>query len=186
MQAANLKKAALLYIASKMPEKNIDELRKLFIQIDTNGDGKITCDEFWKALQSYGFDYTLEEAKILLDKLDTNKNGYIDYTEFIAGCLKSKIYLKEELLKRTFQYFDKDNSGTITLEELKEVLSSKELEIPDSDIQKLITEVDLNGDNVIDYNEFLEMMKKDLRVRLAVYNLNLKDLLVYKPQCSIF
>jgi hypothetical protein len=31
MQSANLKKAALLYIASKMPEKNIDELRKLFI-----------------------------------------------------------------------------------------------------------------------------------------------------------
>ena len=72
------------------------------------------------------------------------------------------------------------------MEELKEVLSSKELEIPDSDIQRIITEVDLNGDNVIDYNEFLEMMKKDLRVRLAVYNLNLKDLLVYKPQCSIF
>lgn len=31
IEAANFKKAALVYIASKMPEKNIDELRKLFI-----------------------------------------------------------------------------------------------------------------------------------------------------------
>ncbi len=46
---------------------------------------------------------------------------------------------------------------------------------------QLIKEVDSNNDNVIDYNEFLDMMKKDLKVRLAVYNMNLKDLLVFKP-----
>jgi Ca2+-binding EF-hand superfamily protein len=62
IDSANFKKAALVYLASKMPEKNIDELRKLFIQIDSNGDGKITADEFWKALKAYGFDYSLDEA----------------------------------------------------------------------------------------------------------------------------
>lgn len=46
---------------------------------------------------------------------------------------------------------------------------------------QLIKEVDANNDDMIDYNEFLEMMKKDLKVRLAVYNMNLKDLLVFKP-----
>lgn len=67
IEAANLKKAALVYIASKMPEKNIDELRKLFIQIDNDGDGKITIEEFRKALNSYGFEYTDAETQILLD-----------------------------------------------------------------------------------------------------------------------
>lgn len=50
MEAANFKKAILIYMASKLPETNIDELRKLFIQMDLNGDGRITSDEFKKAL----------------------------------------------------------------------------------------------------------------------------------------
>lgn len=29
----------------------------------------------------------------LIYMLDTNNNGFIDYTEFLAGCMKSKIYL---------------------------------------------------------------------------------------------
>lgn len=43
----------------------------------------------------------------MMDKLDTNNNGYIDYTEFLAGCMKSKIYLKEDYLRAAFSYFDK-------------------------------------------------------------------------------
>ena len=42
-----------------------------------------------------------------MQKLDTNLNGYIDYTEFLAGCMKSKIYLKEDYLRAAFGYFDK-------------------------------------------------------------------------------
>lgn len=42
-----------------------------------------------------------------MNKLDTNNNGYIDYTEFLAGCMKSKIYLKEDVMKNAFSYFDK-------------------------------------------------------------------------------
>jgi Ca2+-binding EF-hand superfamily protein len=39
-----------------------------------------------------------------------------------------------------------------------------EIGISDSDIEKLIREVDVNHDNLIDYSEFLEMMKNDLKV----------------------
>jgi len=46
MDAVNLKKATLIYLASKLPEKDIEELRKLFIQIDLNGDGRISGEEF--------------------------------------------------------------------------------------------------------------------------------------------
>lgn len=41
-----------------------------------------------------------------MQSLDTNKNGFIDYTEFLAGCMKSKIYLNNDYLKRAFEFFD--------------------------------------------------------------------------------
>ena len=54
--------------------------------------------------------------------MDSNKNGYIDYTEFIAACLQSYNYLKENHLKSAFSYFDKDGSGSISIDELKQCL----------------------------------------------------------------
>ncbi len=100
--------------------------------------------------------------------LDTNNNGYIDYTEFLAGCMKSKIYLKEDYLKMTFAYFDRDKSGFITREELRKVLRSDDgLNIPETEIERLIKEVDFNHDDKIDYNEFLNMMKSDLKGEAA-------------------
>jgi hypothetical protein len=46
MEAVNFKKATLIILAAKLPEGCIEELRKLFILIDSNGDGRITSDEF--------------------------------------------------------------------------------------------------------------------------------------------
>lgn len=34
MEAANLKKATLIYLAAKLPEENIEDLRSLFIKVD--------------------------------------------------------------------------------------------------------------------------------------------------------
>ena len=42
LDASNLKKTTLTYLASKLPEKNIDELRKMFISLDLNGDGRLS------------------------------------------------------------------------------------------------------------------------------------------------
>lgn len=69
---------------------------------------------------------------------------------------------------------------------MREILSDEKVQIPDDEIDKLIAEADLNHDNEIDYSEFLEMMKKDLKEKLQIYKMNFKDLLVFKPQCSIF
>jgi Ca2+-binding EF-hand superfamily protein len=106
MEAVNFKKATLIYMAAKLPEDFIEDLRALFIKIDANGDGRITSDEFQQAITKYSLDYTSEQMSDLVYILDTNNNGHIDYTEFIAGCLRSKIYLHEDNLKIAFSYFD--------------------------------------------------------------------------------
>jgi calcium-dependent protein kinase len=90
--------------------------------------------------------------------MDTNGNGVIDYTEFIAACMGSYGYVKENQLKNAFEYFDKDGSGKITLEELKECLCNDDLMLDEGSITQIIAEVDRDNDGAIDYNEFIEMM----------------------------
>lgn len=101
--------------------------------------------------------------------MDSNRNGFIDYTEFIAGCLQSVTYLKENHLKTAFSYYDKDSNGNISLDELKQCLQSEELTLPDSTIEKLMMEVDANHDGCIDYNEFIIMMRKNTEYSKAIF-----------------
>jgi Ca2+-binding EF-hand superfamily protein len=42
-----------------------------------------------------------------MSTIDTNRNGSIDYTEFLAACMKAKIYLKESNVRTAFDFFDK-------------------------------------------------------------------------------
>ena len=65
---------------------------------------------------------TEEDMEKAMAVIDSNQNGYIDYTEFIAACLQSYNYLQENHLKTAFMYFDKDGSGTISKDELKQCL----------------------------------------------------------------
>ena len=55
--------------------------------------------------------------------------------------------------------FDKDNSGTISPDEIKEVLGFSS-EVSSEQIDSIIKEVDINGDGEIQFDEFCQMMKK--------------------------
>ena len=123
MDSVNFKRTTLTLIASRIPEDQIKALREAFSKFDKNGDGKLTVDELKEGVhQIKGCLLTEADIEMAMNVMDSNKNGYIDYTEFIAACLQSYNYLKEHHLKTAFAYFDKDGSGTISLEELKQCL----------------------------------------------------------------
>lgn len=44
---------------------------------------------------------------------DTDKNGRINYNEFITACLEGSYYNDEKYLKRVFDYFDLNKDGVI-------------------------------------------------------------------------
>ena len=159
----------MTFLASRIPEDQIENLRKAFIKIDVNGDGVLSKEELVEGVSKIpDWEIKEEDWDVVIQLMDTNNNGSIDYTEFIAGCMQSYVYLKENNLKNAFEYFDKDGSGTITLDELKESLCGDDLLLDESEFENIIAEVDKNSDGMIDYKEFLEMMKN---------NENLKDLL---------
>lgn len=123
IESQNFKRTTLTLIASRIPEDQIKTLRETFSQFDKNGDGKLTSQELKVGIRKIpSCTMTDEDVDNLMAVMDSNRNGFIDYTEFIAGCLQSHNYLQENHLKTAFAYYDKDSNGNISLDELKQCL----------------------------------------------------------------
>lgn len=65
------------------------ENKKIFFNIDKNNDGYITLKELKEAMKGR---LSEDELQNILRAVDTDKNGAINYTEFIAATLKSDVY----------------------------------------------------------------------------------------------
>lgn len=155
------KQAALQFIATEMSDKEIGELIDIFNKLDANGDGEISIDEFKKGVSKLSAKDAEEVGKLFMD-LDADKNGSINYTEFIAATMSQNMYLKEEKICQAFKMFDKSGDGKITPQEVKNVLGNDAVykTKPIEYWEELIKEADLNGDGVIDYNEFITLLSK--------------------------
>lgn len=155
MDTINFKRTTLTLIASRIPEDQIKVLREAFAKFDSNGDGRLTLDELRKGMKLIkGGQLTDEDIEQAMTVMDSNQNGYIDYTEFIAACLQSYNYLKENHLRAAFSYFDKDGSGTISLEELKQCLQHEDFTLDEVTIAGLLDEVDVNRDGQVHFFPF--------------------------------
>ena len=160
IRGSGLKKASLLFIASRLDENEILNLKKIFEAFDKGKDGQISIDELQQGLiQLKSSHVNPNDVFNLFKTLDADKNGRIDYTEFLAATLDKKTYLKKERLFEAFCVFDKDNSGHISKQEIMEVLKTEKSQ--EKEIEKYIKAADKNGDGVIDYREFLEHMGYD-------------------------
>ena len=138
-----------------------DGLAKVFKAFDKNGDGKLSMQEVKEGyLEHYGKVMSDEEVEDMFNKVDTDKSGFIDYSEFVVAAMNENQLTSNEKLQAAFKMFDKDGSGSISADEIREVLSfggtnplSKEA------IDAIIKQVDENGDGDISYEEFVDMMK---------------------------
>ncbi|XP_044480242.1 calcium-dependent protein kinase 29-like [Mangifera indica] len=154
-----MKKLALKVIAENLTTEEIKGLREMFNNMDTDGSGTITFEELKDGLRRLGSKLSETEIKQLMDAADVDKNGTIDYTEFITATMQRHKLEKEEHLYKAFQYFDKDDSGFITREELRQALTQHGMG-DEATIDEILEDVDTNKDGRINYEEFATMMRK--------------------------
>lgn len=166
MNSVNFKRTTITFMASRIPEEEIENLKKAFIKMDADGNGVLSKEELVEGVESVPeCAIRPEDWDVIFKLMDTDNSGSIDYTEFIASCMQSYLYLNESNLQNAFQFFDKDGNGTITMSELKETLGKDNPMLTEADLNEIIKEVDSNDDGEIDYKEFLRMMKGDTVAR---------------------
>ncbi|KAG2678065.1 hypothetical protein I3843_12G128900 [Carya illinoinensis] len=153
-----LKKLALKVIAENLSEEEIQGLKAMFTNIDTDKSGTITYEELKAGLARLGSKLSEAEVQQLMDAADVDGNGSIDYIEFITATMHRHKLERDEHLFKAFRYFDKDNSGFITRDELE--IAMKEYGMgDDTTIKEIISEVDTDNDGRINYDEFCTMMR---------------------------
>ncbi|XP_022995040.1 calcium-dependent protein kinase 34-like [Cucurbita maxima] len=153
------KKVALRVIAGCLSEEEIMGLKQMFKNIDIDNSGTITLEELKQGLAKQGTKLSEYEVKQLMEAADADGNGTIDYDEFITATMHLNRMDREEHLYTAFQYFDKDNSGYITTEELEQALRDYGMH-DGRDIKEILSEVDADNDGRINYDEFVAMMRK--------------------------
>jgi calcium-dependent protein kinase len=153
-----LKQLALKVIAENLSSEEIKGLKTMFANMDTDGSGTITYEELKSGLARLGSKLSEAEVKQLMEAADVDGNGTIDYIEFISATMNRHRIERDEHLFKAFRYFDKDNSGHITRDELETAM--KEYGMGDeATIKDIISEVDTDNDGRINYEEFCAMMR---------------------------
>ena len=142
----------------------------MFDKMDVNKNGKLTFEEFKAGLRKLGNQMPDSDLRVIMDAVsylwkihkpsaeiswyklvsvtlnalqaDVDNNGTLDYAEFVTVSVHVRKIGNDEHIQKAFTYFDRDKSGYIEIEELREALAD-ELEANDEDIiNGIIRDVD--------------------------------------------
>ena len=145
---------------------------KLFNRIDTNNDGTITKEELYTGLQSYlkqEGEQLKTEVETIFNNIDNDHNGYIEYEEFIRAAIDVNYFLKDNFLKFAFNYFDRDGSGLITLDEITKLFYNNDFNRKNKEAQQQLKQtfeqIDIDKDGTLSFDEFCQMMKNIINTK---------------------
>ena len=153
-----LQQLTLAYIVHNLiPKEDCEFLREVFIIFDESGSGRLTKEQLIKGLNNI---LPLKEAENevnrLMDIIDVDGSGFIEFEEFLRAGLDKKKIITKENLEMSFKLYDIHKRGKINAEELKIILGKSNKFI----CQEIIKEADIDKDGEINFNDFKTIMEQ--------------------------
>ncbi|KAG6504755.1 hypothetical protein ZIOFF_037102 [Zingiber officinale] len=153
-------------------EPNEVELRKVFDKISSRKDKidegdlerlvKMTHTCHLQSNEKKKVCEAEEEAKRMLWAADLNKDGVVDFGEFMEVNRKGGVRTSE--IKSAFWMFDQDGDGRISAADIQKMMVRLGESCSLEDCKRMVRHVDKNQDGVVDMDEFMEMMTSTMKL----------------------
>eukprot|EP00658_Telonema_sp_P-2_P065323 TRINITY_DN5458_c0_g1_i1.p1 TRINITY_DN5458_c0_g1~~TRINITY_DN5458_c0_g1_i1.p1 ORF type:complete len:244 (-),score=32.14 TRINITY_DN5458_c0_g1_i1:124-855(-) len=155
-----------------------ERIRKVFSQLDDNGDGTLAPQEFMMGLQQLGVQLSAHDLGVIMRTVDTDMDGRLDYTEFehamceykamflaikqicaaVESGQRSLFGIPIDTAADVFRALDQDHNGRISLEEFQRGTRRLDVGMQPHQVRKLFQALDSNGTGGICVHEFLSVM----------------------------
>ena len=145
-----------------IPEEKRHEYKEAFDMFDTDKSGLISPKEIHRVMKNMGNELPLEEIQTMINDLDINGTGSIDFEEFITFMQRTQSeveVVEEDEVIRAFQTFDKDGNGWLSCAEFKHILCNLGDKFSLEETNEIFKEADLNHDGKLDYREFVQFWR---------------------------
>lgn len=143
-----------------MKEDDIRQLNDIFRDLDTEHTGFITPAELQAGLKKAGITIDNGSVEEIIRNATFDESDKLDYTAFVSATLDRKLLHNKDSLWQAFKYFDIDNSGFITLENLKEVFSRRGEKLSKNDFKKIMKDYELGEKESISFEDFCKIFEK--------------------------
>lgn len=153
--ASKFRQICMSMMAWSLTNEQREQVNSQFLKIDKDKQGTISLYELKTVLEET-MQIDNEKAKAIFSALDNNQNEQIEYSDFLAGMMSSRISMHDGLLVSAFNRFDQDKSGFISVDELKKVLGES---CKQEEIDKIMKDADLSNDGKISLEEFAEYLQ---------------------------
>ena len=146
---------------SQVTSRQKQEIKDAFDLFDADESGSIDSGELKVAMKALGFEATDLEINQFINEADPKKTGSIQYDQFFK-LMSKKMQERnpENEMREAFQLIDEDGTGRINFKKLKKAVAEIGENLTDKDIKEMIREADLDKDNEVSYDEFLQIMKR--------------------------
>lgn len=105
---------------------------------------------------------TQTQVSKLFQSFDVNKNGMIDYSEFIASFVMNKFKDYHTYLQEVFNNFDTNSDGQISAIEIQTFFKKHATLILGDDLARMIAKIDKDNNGAISMDELLDYVKESV------------------------
>ena len=167
-------RAVISYMTANYISKDEEKkLRTVFRYIDYDGKSYLTKSKIEKALKENGNLCTVRDIQKIIEALDIDKNGVIEYQEYIQGLCDKHSLFNELNLKNLFTILDDDNKGYLTSEDIKKFAFPNKT-VNDEAIKEYLKQFGMKIDDKLKFDDFLYIIQNNCSLNNGKDNYDLQ------------